>query len=263
MYARALWLAPVAALLGGCATNPAEDPVQIKLNDLDTRLGKVERVVSNQSLVDLSRRLDTLEAQQRELHGSTELLQNGGEALSKQQRALYTDLNKRITALEAGAGAGAGAGAAAGAAPLAAGHAGSEEGGAPAGGSGTDQAVYARAFEQLKGGEYRTAITQFQGFMDRFPQSSLLDNAQYWIGEAYYVTRDYARAAEAFRAVGERWPTSRKAPDALLKLGYTQVEQKHLTDARATLAQVAQRYPGTDAARLAGERLQKLTPEGR
>jgi tol-pal system protein YbgF len=257
MNARALWLVPAAALLGGCATNPAEDPMQIKLNDLDTRLGKVERVVSNQSLVDLSRRLDVLEAQQRELHGNTELLQNGGEALSKQQRALYADLNKRIAALEGGAGSGAGTAAVAGAG---AGGRASDEGSASAG---TDQAAYARAFEQLKSGEYHGAIAQFQTFMERFPQSSLLDNAQYWIGEAYYVTRDYAHAAEAFRAVGERFPTSRKAPDALLKLGYTQIEQKHLSDARATLSQVAQRFPGTDAARLAGERLQKLTPEGR
>jgi tol-pal system protein YbgF len=99
--------------------------------------------------------------------------------------------------------------------------------------------------------------------MKDYPQSSLLDNAQYWIGEAYYVTRDYEQAARAFATVGERWPASRKAPDALLKLGYAQYEQKHLAEARATLAQVAQRYPGTEAARLAAERLQKLPAEAR
>ena len=99
--------------------------------------------------------------------------------------------------------------------------------------------------------------------MKRYPSSALLDNAQYWIGEAYYVTRDYDRAAQAFRAVGEKFPSSRKAPDALLKLGYTQFEQKHLSDARATLSTVVERFPGTDAAHLAQERLLKLPPEGR
>ena len=49
----------------------------------------------------------------------------------------------------------------------------------------------------------------------------------------------------------EQYPQSRKAPDALLKLGYTQYELKHLSDARATLEQVVQRYPGSDAAKLA------------
>ncbi len=250
MNTRALLAAP-ALLLAACATNPAEDPLQIRLNDFDTRLGRVERVVSNQSLVDMSRRLDALEAQLRELRGTSEVQANGSEALRKQQRDLYADLDKRIAALEAGvqAAAGVNAGTVASA-------------GAGATAPVDDQAVYARAFEQLKAGDYHAAIEQFQGLMKSYPQSQLLDNAQYWIGEAYYVTRDYELAAKAFRAVGERWPASRKAPDALLKLGYTQYQQKHLHDARATLTEVTQRFPGTDAARLAAERLQKITAEG-
>jgi tol-pal system protein YbgF len=276
MNNRTLLAAPALTLLAACATNPAEDPVQIKLNDVDTRLGRVERVVSNQSLVDMSRRLDTLEAQLRELRGNTEVLQNGSEALRKQQRDLYADLEKRLAALEGGAAAGSNAAtgtggtAATGAGVSVASGAAAAGGRAPAGAvSGAeptpavdDQAVYTRAFEQLKAGEYHVAITQFQSFMKSYPQSALLDNAQYWIGEAYYVTRDYDLAAKAFRAVGERWPASRKAPDALLKLGFTQYEQKHLSESRTTLNEVVRRFPGTDAARLASERLQRL-PEGR
>jgi tol-pal system protein YbgF len=253
MKTKSLLAALGLLLLAACATNPAEDPLQIRLNDFDARLGRVERVVSNQSLVDMSRRLDTLEAQLRELRGTSEVQANGSEALRKQQRDLYADLDKRIAALESGvqsaAGANGGAAAIAGA-------------GVAATASVDDQAVYARAFEQLKAGDYQVAIEQFQGLMKNYPQSQLLDNAQYWIGEAYYVTRDYDLAAKAFRAVGERWPASRKAPDALLKLGYTQYQQKHLRDARVTLTDVTQRFPGTDAARLATERLQKLPPEG-
>ncbi len=75
------------------------------------------------------------------------------------------------------------------------------------------------------------------------------------------MTRDYDNAAAAFRSVGEQYPQSRKAPDALLKLGYAQYELHHMADARATLAQVAQRYPGSDAAKLATERLTKIPPD--
>ena len=53
-------------------------------------------------------------------------------------------------------------------------------------------------------------------------------------------------------------PNSRKAPDALLKLGYAQYELKHVGDARATLNQVVQRYPASDAAKLATERLSHI-----
>jgi tol-pal system protein YbgF len=251
MNTKALLAAPGLLVLVACATNPAEDPLQIRLNDFDTRLGRVERVVSNQSLVDMSRRLDALEAQLRELRGMSEVQVNGSEALRKQQRDLYADLDKRIAALEGGVQSAAGVNVGTAAAIAGAGAT------APV----DDQAVYARAFEQLKAGDYRAAIEQFQGLMKNYPQSQLLDNAQYWIGEAYYVTRDYDLAAKAFRAVGERWPASRKAPDALLKLGYTQYQQKHLHDARATLTDVTQRFPGTDAARLAAERLQKISAE--
>jgi tol-pal system protein YbgF len=238
-----------ALLLAACASNPADDPVQVKLNDIDARLGSVERVVSNQSLVDMSRRIDALEAQLREQRGSVEVLEKASETARKSQRDLYADLDRRLTALESGAHA------ATGSAPAAATAADEAT-------PGDDQAAYATAFEKLKGGSYAEAIAGFQDLMTRYPSSTLLDNAQYWIGEAYYVTRDYEHAAAAFRAVGERWPTSRKAPDALLKLGYTQFEQKHLTAARATLQQVVERYGGSDAARLAQERLQKLPPEG-
>ena len=244
-----------ALLLSGCATDPANDPLQVRLNDIDSRLGNVERVVSNQSLVDLSRRLDALEAQLREQRGNVEVLQNTSESARKSERDLYSDLDKRIAALETGTHPAAGAAAPVGAAAVAAGAAGNA--------AVDDQTAYNAAFEKLKAGNYSEAIVAFQAFMNHYPSSTLLDNAQYWIGEAYYVTRDYEHAARAFRAVGERWPTSRKAPDALLKLGYTQAEQKRLTEARATLGQVVERYSGTDAARLAQERLQKLPSEGR
>lgn len=243
-----------ALLLSACATDPANDPLQVRLNDIDSRLGNVERVVSNQSLVDLSRRLDALEAQLREQRGNVEVLQNTGEGARKSERAMYSDLDKRVSALESGEHPGAGVAAPVGAAAPVSG---------PAPNAAIDdQAAYNAAFDKLKAGSYSEAILGFQSFMNHYPTSTLLDNAQYWIGEAYYVTRDYEHAARAFRTVGERWPTSRKAADAMLKLGYTQIEQKHLTEARTTLGQVVERYPGTDAARLAQDRLQKLPSEG-
>ena len=73
------------------------------------------------------------------------------------------------------------------------------------------------------------------------------------------MNHDYDSAADAFRAVLKKWPDARKAPDALLKLGYTQFERKQFAAARSTLTAVTQRYPGTDAARLAAEKL-RLTP---
>jgi len=90
------------------------------------------------------------------------------------------------------------------------------------------------------------------------PASPLAENAQYWLGEAYYVTRSYDDAGTAFRTVLQKYPQSRKAPDAALKLGYTQYELKRYADARKTLQEVAQKYPDSDASRLAAERLKRI-----
>lgn len=252
-------LLPLCGLLAlaGCATTPEVDPVAVKLGDVDARLGRVESVVNNQSLVDLSRRIDALETQLRLLRGGVEETQNGNESVRKQQRDLYADLDRRLSALEGSRGAaGAASAAAGGGAPAVA-------GAANPGGTLDDATAYGHAFDALKAGEYGSAITQFRSFAESYPNSGLLDNAQYWLGEAYYVTRDYDQAAASFRAVGARWPNSRKAPDALLKLGFTQYEKKRTAEARATLQQVLVRFPNSDAAKLATDRLAKMTAEPR
>src|ERR1700728_2891099 len=245
------WLPPAMAalLLVACESTPTQpDPTLVKLNDVDERLGRIEHV--NQGLLQLSQRIDALETQMRQMRGEMEELQNTNDTLRKQQRDLYADLDRRLTALQAGAKAASGSG-----------DGGSSGGGAAGGETGGDQGAYTRAFDALKSTDYAGAITRFRDFLRTYPQSQLAGNAQYWLGEAYYVTHDYDNAAAAFRAVGEQYPQSAKVADALVKLGLTQIDQKKPADARATLKQVLQRFPGTDAARLAASRLQNLPPD--
>ena len=79
----------IATLLTGCSLTPAEeDPVQIRLADLDARVAKVERIIANQSLVELSQRVESLEARTRDLQGKSEVQENAVEAAKKQQRDL-------------------------------------------------------------------------------------------------------------------------------------------------------------------------------
>jgi tol-pal system protein YbgF len=193
-----------------------------------------------------------MQASLRELQGRIEELEHSNEALTKQQRDLYADLDKRLGGNGTLPGAAAGAAAGAAGADAAAGAAANN---AP---SSTEQAVYAQAFDALKAGSYSTAITGFKDFLGTYPQSSLADSAQYWLGEAYYVSNDYDAAGGAFRAVLKKWPDSRKAPDALLKLGYTQYAQKQYPAAKATLTDVTKKYPGTDTAKLAADRLKRI-----
>jgi len=263
------WRFAAAALLlglAGCVTTPAEDdPLQVRLDDMDRRLGKIERVAGGQALLEMSQRVDALQAEVRRLRGQAEVLENGNEALRKQQRDLYADVARRMDALEVGGRArGAATGSAAGSLGAAAPAAGTGASGAAAAAGGATRAVdsaellYGKAFDALKAGDYPAAISGMRDFLAANPDHELADNAQYWLGEAFYVTRDYDNAILAFTTVGQRWPQSSKAPDAMLKLGYAQFELKRVSAAKQILSQVGTRYPGTEAARLAQERLRRI-----
>ncbi len=125
-----------------------------------------------------------------------------------------------------------------------------------------EKAAYEKAFQALKELRYADAAQEFQGFLDRYPQSEYAGNAQYWLGESYYVTRNYEIALTSFQRLLDRYPQSTKVPDALLKIGYTHYELKQWDQARAALAQVQADYPDTTLARLAENRLRSMRMEG-
>lgn len=125
-----------------------------------------------------------------------------------------------------------------------------------------EKAAYDQAFQSLKDLRYADAAEGFQTFLARYPTSEYADNAQYWLGESYYVTRNYDISLEAFNDLLKNYPDSSKKPDALLKIGYAHYELKQWDQARAALEQVKQQYPDTTLARLADNRLRSMRMEG-
>jgi len=125
-----------------------------------------------------------------------------------------------------------------------------------------EKAAYDQAFQSLKDLKYAAAAEQFLNFVNQYPNSEYADNAQYWLGESYYVTRNYDIALEAFQGLLSNYPDSPKIADGLLKIGYTHYELKQWDQARAALTQVQEQYPDTTLARLAGSRLRSMKLEG-
>ena len=125
-----------------------------------------------------------------------------------------------------------------------------------------EKAAYDQAFQALKELRYADAAEEFRSFLDRYPNSEFADNAQYWLGESYYVTRNYDIALTAFQELLDRFPESPKAPDALLKVGYTHYELEQWDSARAALTQVQELYPDSTLSRLAENRLRSMRMEG-
>ena len=249
-----LLLVPALAL-GGCELMqpPGEDPVLVKLNELERRMEAIERVVQNQSLVNLTQQVNAVDRRGDELQGQLEELQHNADTTSERQRQLYADLDARIQQLEASLQARE--------APSVL------EGGSLAPGelpmpSGSDRDNYQVAFELLKEQRYEEAGLAFQQFLKAFPDSELADNAQYWLAESHYVTQGFEQALGEFGTVISKFPSSRKVPDALLKMGYCNYELKRWDAARAALQRVQAEFPETTAARLAGQRLQRMQEEG-
>jgi tol-pal system protein YbgF len=242
----------VCVVFAGCATtSPEQDPVVQKLTELDGRLLRIERVMTNQSLLDLSQRIEASQNEVRVLRGQLEELQHNATRAQDQLREQYSDVDRRVAALESGgttASLGASSSGGGGALPVP---------------QGDDRANYQAAFDLLKDGKYPEATAAFKQFLTTFPDSVLADNAWYWLGESHYVTKLYGDALKSFRTVVEKFPASRKMPDALLKIGYCNYELKNWAEARASLNQVVQQYADTTAARLASQRIAKMEGEGR
>ena len=125
-----------------------------------------------------------------------------------------------------------------------------------------EKAAYDQAFQALKELRYADAAEDFQSFLDQYPNSDFADNAQYWLGESYYVTRNYDIALTAFQTLLDQYPESPKSPDALLKIGYTHYELEQWDSARAALTQVQENFPDTTLSRLAENRLRSMRMEG-
>jgi len=125
-----------------------------------------------------------------------------------------------------------------------------------------EQQAYDQAFRALRETRYADAAEGFDAFLRDHPDSAYAPNALYWLGEVYYVTRDFEIALAQFERLQNTYPDSSKQPDALLKVGFSHYELGNWERARAALEQVIADYPGTNYSRLAENRLRTMRLEG-
>ena len=73
------------------------------MTDIEARLIRIERVVENQSLVELASELERLRSETTALRGEIETLRFETENSDSRQRELYVDVDRRLQSLETGA----------------------------------------------------------------------------------------------------------------------------------------------------------------
>lgn len=120
------------------------------------------------------------------------------------------------------------------------------------------QALYDRGYTLYHQGRYVDAEAGFRRFLQAYPDTSLSDNAQYWIGESRYARNDFEGALAAFREVAQSYPGGNKVADSLLKAADCLQKLGDAGSARTTYDEVIRRFPGSAAAAMAEERRGQL-----
>lgn len=230
---------------------------------------------STNAVYELMGRLDQLQAEVQQLTGKVEEQANQIAEMKKSQSTMYSDFDGRMQSLEkkaegvksataerqqaqegsmgTEAKATEPAVAAPAPAPEAKQAASQKQDATPA--SVDEKQQYQQAYEALRNGHNAQAIAEFNALLGKNPKGEYANNAQYWLGEAYRVNQDIESARKAFNSVIENYPGSSKVPDALLKLGTIEIEQKNAIRAREYLTRVTVDYPSSTAAHLAAKKL--------
>jgi tol-pal system protein YbgF len=122
--------------------------------------------------------------------------------------------------------------------------------------TGDAASTYREAVALLRRGEHAASITMLRAFVTDNPQHEYADNAQYWLGEAFYDQKDYTNAVVQFRAVLDKFPQGNKVPDSMLKIGYCYFALGNQQQAQSTLQQLISSFPTSEPASLAMKRLE-------
>ncbi|MBR9982329.1 MAG: tol-pal system protein YbgF, partial [Desulfatitalea sp.] len=118
--------------------------------------------------------------------------------------------------------------------------------------------LYEQAKQAFDNGQMETSREGFQQLLKRFPQSSLVNNAQFWIGETHYRERWYEKAILEYQTVIEKYPNGNKVPAAMLKQGMAFLQLGDEANARLVWKALEDRFPQSSEAKVAATRLKEL-----
>ena len=123
----------------------------------------------------------------------------------------------------------------------------------------TAEEIYQEGMDALKANNRDEAASKFTAVLTKFPEHKLAGNAQYWLGEAYYAKKDYAKAAVAFAKGYDKYKDGNKGADSILKLGMSMKELGKKDEACTAFTNLPKEFPKAEesvkvkAAQLAAE----------
>jgi len=227
----------------------ADEEARQQVQQLEARILKLEDTLARseedsrvriRSLMDLQMQLEAQAAELRKLRGQNEELVHNLQDAEKRQKDFYIDLDARVRRFE------------------------SVDAAVPPSQATTTRSVDGtkdvaenpvgenRAFETAygfyKAENYQDAAVAFREFLRQFPQSVHEANVDYWMGNAYFQSKDYANSLDSYQALVSKYVDHPRVPEAMLNIAECQLGLKNRNAAKKTLKQLISQFPGSDAA---------------
>lgn len=243
----------LVAWLAGCATRADLERVRRDTQELRARFADTQVAVDR-----LSRAVDT--------SGESESAQRDRAALEALARRV-ADLEKSVAGLRMqpggapltdGGGTNLGSGLPGGAARTQAAAIAWEREASRLQAGGVDP-TYQRALQLYGEGQSEEAIRLLREFLRQNPKSDLADNAQFWLGEAYYSRGDYNRSIIELNEVLLKHPQGDQVPGALLALATAFANSGDKIDARLILQKLISDHGDSEEAKVGRDQLKALT----
>lgn len=230
----------------------AQAPVsKLGSGSLEERLNQLERVMDarNAAQMALLDQMSQLQDEVADLRGKTEEHAYQIEQILQRQREIYQEIDRRLTAQPA-----------------------TQTQPTPVNSTVVNTAsstTYSadlsenEAYEQaiqlvLRDKRYDAAVPAFESFIQKYPNSTYVPNAHYWLGQLLFAESKYDQAKGHFSTVVTDFPDSNKRGDCILKLGIIAQQQNNTTKARELYNQVISEYANSTEAGLARKRLDNL-----
>jgi len=235
-----LWPVQAHALFGDDEARQAIIELRRKV-DANQAAGDAARsegdAATRRSLLELSNQIEQLRGELARLRGQNEQLAREVAELQRAQKDVQAGVDARLRQVE----------------PLKVELDGQSFTAQPA-----EKTQFDAAMDTLRRSEFAAASTAYTAFLRQYPASGYTPSALYWLGNAQYAARAYKDSAESHRRLVTDFPNHPRTPEAMLAMANSQVELKDTKGARRTLDDLVKKYPQSEAAAAAKERLARL-----